>query len=89
MADDVIEFKIERHIGTLATYQTGWNKELNVVSWNGGVPKYDIRDWSEDHERMTRGITLHPQEMQKMVDLMKERNISNDFPHKKEPDWER
>lgn len=89
MDNGVIQFKIEKHIGTLANYQTGWTKELNVVSWNGGAPKYDIRDWSDDHERMTRGITLHPQEMQKMVDLMRDRNINNDFPRKNEPDWER
>ena len=89
MADEVISFKIEKHIGTLANYPTGWNKELNVVSWNDGAPKYDIRDWSEDHERMNRGVTLHPQEMQKLVDLMRERNINNDFPNKNDPDWER
>ena len=89
MDNSVVEFKIEKHIGTLAHYQTGWSKELNVVSWNGGVPKYDIRDWSEGHERMTRGITIHPQEMQKLVDLMRDRDISNDIPKKQEPDWER
>ncbi|MEI3503270.1 MAG: PC4/YdbC family ssDNA-binding protein [Anaerovoracaceae bacterium] len=49
-----------------ATYPTGWRKELNLVSWNGGAPKYDIRDWDPDHERMSRGITLHEKEMRLM-----------------------
>lgn len=62
MANDIIKFEIEKHIGTICTYQTGWAKELNVVSWNGGVPKYDIRDWSPEHDRMTRGITLFEEE---------------------------
>jgi len=40
----------------------GWVKELNLVSWNGGEPKYDIRSWNEDHSRMGKGITLSKEE---------------------------
>ena len=68
--NNVIEFKIEKHIGTIMEYQTGWRKELNIVSWNGGVPKFDIRDWSQDHERMTRGITLHTEEAKNLAKLL-------------------
>ena len=35
-----------------------WTKEVNIVSWNGRQPKIDIREWSEDHTRMSKGITL-------------------------------
>ena len=55
---DQITFEIKEHIGVLCVYHTGWKKELNLVSWNGNAPKYDIRDWDPDHERMSRGITL-------------------------------
>ena len=58
----MIEYKIVKHLGVIGTYQTGWTKELNLVSWNGGDTKYDIRDWSPDHKRMTRGITLSEEE---------------------------
>ena len=36
----------------------GWTKELNLVSYNGGRSKLDIRLWSEDHQKMGKGITL-------------------------------
>lgn len=69
--NDVIQFEIKSYIGKICQYQTGWSKELNIVAWNGGVPKYDIRDWSGDHERMTRGITLHEVEARALFELLK------------------
>ena len=35
-----------------------YHMELNVVSWFGKEPKLDIRGWSDDHEKMTKGISL-------------------------------
>ena len=72
-ADNSISFEIQERIGTIAVYPTGWSKELNLVSWNGGAPKYDIRDWSPDHGSMSRGITLKESEMRKLTDLMANR----------------
>ena len=57
-----ISFNIEKHIRVLSTASTGWKKELNLISWNGGQPKFDIRDWSPNHEHMSRGITLRREE---------------------------
>lgn len=56
MAD--FEFDIVEELGVLSESRSGWTKELNLISWNGADPKYDIRDWSPDHERMSKGITL-------------------------------
>ena len=61
MAD--IKYEIANHIGVLSTSPNGWTKELNVVSWNGGQEKYDIRDWSPDHTKMSKGITLNEEEI--------------------------
>lgn len=61
MAD--IKYEIVNHIGVLSTSSNGWTKELNVVSWNGGQEKYDIRDWSPDHTKMSKGITLNEEEV--------------------------
>ncbi|MGO4994299.1 YdbC family protein [Jeotgalibaca porci] len=61
MAD--IKYEIVNHIGVLSTSPNGWTKELNVVSWNGGQEKYDIRDWSPDHTKMSKGITLNEEEI--------------------------
>lgn len=69
-----ITFKIVEKIGVIAEYQTGWTKEINMVSWNEGEPKYDIRDWSPDHERMSRGVTLREDELRLMLNYLKYRN---------------
>ncbi len=71
--DREVTFDIVEEIGVIATHSTGWKKELNMVSWNGGPAKYDIRDWDPDHGRMSRGVTLKEQEMRQMVDLLKNR----------------
>ena len=47
-----ITFEIKRHIANLGTTKSGRTKELNFVSWNGNEPKYDIRDWDADHQKM-------------------------------------
>ena len=60
MAD--IKYEIIKHIGNLSESSRGWTKELNIISWNGGVPKLDIRDWAPEHEKMGKGITLSEEE---------------------------
>lgn len=57
-----VSFEIIEHIGIISTKRDGWTKEVNVVSWNGSPPKIDIRDWGENHEKMSRGITLVEEE---------------------------
>ena len=41
---DDITFEITDHLGVISSYPTGWRKELNLVAWNGGAAKYDLRD---------------------------------------------
>lgn len=65
-----VHFKIVRTIAPIVAYDNGWTKELNVVSWNGAVPKYDIRDWNPSHEKMNRGITLHEPEVKALAELL-------------------
>ncbi|NLD20189.1 MAG: hypothetical protein GX663_08095 [Clostridiales bacterium] len=72
-ADRDVMFEITEAIGIIAAYPTGWQKELNLVSWNGGAPKYDIRDWDPEHEHMSRGVTLHEKEMRLMLDMLRRR----------------
>lgn len=68
-----ITFEIVEKIGVITEYSTGWNREINIVSWNGNEPKYDIREWSPDHERMSRGITLKEEELRTILHLLKNR----------------
>lgn len=69
MPDKNITYEIREYLGVISEHDSGWTKELNIISWNGQTPKYDLRDWDPHHERMSRGITLHPAEMRKLVDL--------------------
>ena len=34
-----------------------YHTELNWISWFGKEPKLDIRRWSDDREKITRGIS--------------------------------
>ena len=38
-----LKFEIINQIGVISTSASGWNVELNRVSWNGNEPKYDVR----------------------------------------------
>ena len=54
-------------IGIIRQSTNGWNKELRLVSWNDADPKYDIRDWSPDDEKMGKGITLTEEEARNLL----------------------
>ena len=64
MAD--LKFEIIKKIGVLSETEKGWKKEINLVKWNDFAPKYDLRDWNEDHTRMGKGITLTEDELNKL-----------------------
>lgn len=64
------QYEIVEELGVLSTSAKGWTKELNKVSWNGGAPKYDIRDWAPDHEKMGKGVTLTDEELSALKDLL-------------------
>lgn len=70
-----VTFEIKEKIGVIKTESTGWKKELNLVSWNGGQTKLDIRSWSPDHTRMTRGMTLSAEETESLTKLLQENKI--------------
>ena len=57
--DAAPKYEIIKSIAVLSTEKSGWTKELNLVSWNEGPAKYDIRDWAPDHEHMSRGTERH------------------------------
>ena len=67
-----IKFTITEHIATLSTSTKGWTKELNMVSWNGAAPKYDLREWSPDHSKMGKGVTLSEEELITLRNSLKE-----------------
>ncbi len=65
-----IKFEIVRRIGLISDGGRNWRKELNVVSWNDREPKLDIRDWSEDHLRMGKGLTFTQEEAGRLYEYL-------------------
>ena len=65
-----IKFEIIKNVGVLSTSASGWSKELNLISWNDREPKYDLRDWSADHEKMGKGVTLSKEELSALKALL-------------------
>jgi hypothetical protein len=65
-------YEIIKHIGTLSESPKGWKRELNLISWNGRDPKYDIRDWSPDHEKMGKGIGLSREDLNMLGTIIPE-----------------
>lgn len=70
MESKEIKFEITRRIGVIAEGSKGWRKELNLVAWNEREPKLDIREWSEDHLKMGKGVTLTREEGAKLAGLL-------------------
>ena len=68
MAD--FKFEIKENLGVLSESSKGWKKELNLISWNGAEPKCDIRDWSPEHDKMGKGITLSSEELDELHKLL-------------------
>ena len=68
-----ITYEIVKSVGIISENENSkWRRELNLVSWNHGKPKFDIREWSPDHRKMSRGITLTTDELQQIVDLYRD-----------------
>jgi hypothetical protein len=65
-----IKYEIIQNVGVISMSNTGWAKELNIISWNDRDPKYDIRDWSADHQKMGKGVTLSAGELLALRDLL-------------------
>ncbi len=65
-----LKYEIINQLGIISEGSKGWKKELNRVSWSGGEPKYDIRVWNENHDKMGKGITLTEEELRKLKELI-------------------
>ncbi|NHN34828.1 YdbC family protein [Paenibacillus agricola] len=65
-----LKFEITQNIGILSEGAKGWSKEINLISWNDRDPKYDIREWSPEHDKMGKGVTLSKEEIVALRDLL-------------------
>lgn len=66
-----IQYEIIREIAVLSKSDSGYTKEIDLISWNGNEPKYDIRSFSPDREKCGKGITLTEQEVKTLLKALK------------------
>ena len=71
--NDRVRFDLMEHIGVLSRKDNGWTREVNIVAWNDGPGKVDIREWDPDHKRMTRGVTLFEDEAETLTKILARR----------------
>lgn len=65
-----IKFEITNELGIISERSRGWKFEFNRVIWNDNDPKYDIRTWGPEHEKMGKGVTLSEEELRKLKELI-------------------
>lgn len=70
-----IKYEIIKNIGVLSESPKGWKMELNFISWNDREPKYDLRNWSENHEKIGKGVTLSEDEMLKLKEIINNKDL--------------
>ena len=69
MKEETIKYEIVNELAVVSD-DGKWRLELNRISWNGREPKYDLRKWSPDHEKMSKGITLSDDEVINLADIL-------------------
>lgn len=72
MAAKEFKFEIVEEIGVISSSTSGWNREVNIVRWNDGKPKLDIRDWAPEHDKMGKGISLTSEETALLKSILEE-----------------
>lgn len=66
-----IQYEIVKEIAVLSKSDSGYTKEINLISWNGNEPKYDIRSFSPNREKCGKGITLTESEVKTLLKALK------------------
>ena len=58
-----IKYEVVQRVAVLSQRPRGWERQLNLISWNDHEPKYDIRDWSPDGSKMGKGISMTKEDL--------------------------
>ena len=73
-----IQYEIVKEIAVLSTGDSGYTKEINLISWNGKEPKYDIRSFSPNREKCGKAITLNADEAAALLKALQKELNSED-----------
>ncbi len=72
-----LKYEVKESFGVLSESSKGWKKELRSISWNDREPKYDIREWAPDDDKMGKGVTLNTEELIKLKDILNEMKLDD------------
>ena len=73
-----IQYEIVKEIAVLSASDSGYTKEINLISWNGKEPKYDVRSFSPNREKCGKGITLNADEAAALLEALQKEVNSGD-----------
>ncbi len=73
-----IQYEIVKEIAVLSASDSGYTKEINLISWNGKEPKYDVRSFSPNREKCGKGITLNADEAAALLKALQKEVNSGD-----------
>lgn len=65
--NDEVTYEIKKKIGTVG------KKQINLVSWNGADPKYDIREWWTGKDgtlKCGKGLTFTAEEIAELKEIV-------------------
>ncbi len=52
-----------------------WNKEVNLISWNGRKEQIDIRGWNDTHTECAKGVVLSMEEAKALRDILNDMEL--------------
>ncbi|MGB4609080.1 MAG: PC4/YdbC family ssDNA-binding protein [Saccharofermentanales bacterium] len=73
------KYEVKHNVGILSTGRSGWNREVNMVSWNENPAKLDIRDWAPEHAKMSKSVSLSYEEASILREILNEINLDELF----------
>lgn len=73
------KYEITQKVAVISEGKNGWERQLNMVSWNGNEPKYDIRDWAPENAKMGKGISMTRDELISLKDILDELDFDEEI----------
>lgn len=72
MATKIVKYEIVKHFGIISKKRT-YQKEVNLISWNGRTPVVDIRNFKIDKDSgktPLNGVTVEKDDLHALKDIL-------------------
>ena len=66
-----MKYEIIKKLGVLEGDPEGYRTEINIISWDGRLPKLDIRKW-QPNGKPSGGVCLSETGLDSLKDLIKD-----------------